>query len=239
MKKLITLLMALLCLIGFSTAMAQENFEFQINGGPHLDYPQLIQQLRQQFSANPPPAADATVTITLHLYGQQVNVTLEPRDFYITQVNGQGITPQESDYPESGSDIGYQTIVDAFYQAQNFANLSVEGRQNVVRILAFVIAEAARFETVFDAVNGLFNNPWEGTRINWNGYSREYLHSWGAASETISGYIGNAETPPPEITFQSQTTGFIAGITAALWLFFQAHRRPACGGAACNLAKAS
>lgn len=114
-------------------------------------------------------AANDTTSVTL---------TFDDTDYYITYVQDHRLTPEESQYRTSSLTLSRSALEAEIRKANGIGALPTSEVQNVVKTLAFFVAESARFSEVEAAAASLTR---QGCSAEWLDYST-LLRRWSKIS---------------------------------------------------------
>lgn len=175
-------------LCNFFLATSAYSISFQIDGIPKYssrEYSKFLKQLRLLFI----DSRNSEVNLTIyaddpedHTLNLRINFTSR-YCLYIVGLNNYWIPDDSLPYNGDNAVITNESIQNAIIEGRDFDGVNIYMLPRVLKILAFIISEAVRFERIEDETRYVL----VGSRasINWVDYST-YLRDWGKASKLLA-----------------------------------------------------
>lgn len=171
MNKKIVSLIALFVALAASKAGAVCNLQFSAGGSPPYAPAQFSMFIEQQIR---PPLSSGAGTFEIDVMKTcpgvattRLQILMDQTDYYLVNIQGHLLAPQESIYQTSPLTLSEPNLEAAIDAAASFAALPLPQKQNTVKILAYFLAESARFAAIERIDMALLNGQCAAEWLNY------------------------------------------------------------------------
>lgn len=151
---------------------ATRSYAFQVNNG-HLYYESELENFIQlEIRGRLSRTSNSRFQVKLHCLVDNASIEtlvieMEPRALYLENIDGVELSEKVSRYTNDNIVLSRKNFEKQFFNALNFHELSIKEKQDSLKMLAFIIAESARFRDIEKAVTKIYK---ENCKFDWKDY---------------------------------------------------------------------
>lgn len=176
-KTLKTLALGVSVMFAAPQAWASCQFSFQVDDGKvyaESEYGEFIEHEMRKRLSRTKSMFNVHLTQTCDAKKSAVELNMESVALYIHSINGLDLADDVERYTNDDVTLDRKSLAQVFNNAVDFKSLSKKQMQDVVKYLAFVIAESARFEDVEEAVEKILTTS---CSYQWEDY-KNLVRRW-------------------------------------------------------------
>jgi hypothetical protein len=183
-KKIVSLLAIAFLLVPVG-AHAACSLQFSVAGGPAYANNQLAafieQQVRPRLTSTPGSFEIDVLKACQGAASGRLALQMDQTDYYITAVQGHPLAPAESTYNNDNvalTEANLESAIDAAISFDQLPSPPSTQRPDVVKVLAYFLAESARFTSIEQIDTALMNG---NCAAQWLNYA-QLVRRWGVLS---------------------------------------------------------
>ena len=172
--------------------MNEEEQKYKITGDDKYTYPNFIRtKLRPTFGGTE-NKCNVQIGFSDYENWQPITIGIQTSDLYIVSVGEKQLTEEQKKYDDCDKNISVNALIDALNKLQKFAYVpnstpSDEDIKESVKVMAFFLSEAARFELIENACYLVLSNY--GFEYQWKDY-KDMMNNWHKVSKD---YVENRD----------------------------------------------